>query len=269
MAVLAHTKKWDALVARGIPEHRAGSVRLGDKGKTRRGIATGDNNFFLLNRSRISDENLPADALKPCIGRAADVSGFIFDHDDFERLAKADRRIFLFDPTDTSNSATKRYIEKGEHDGTSATYLSRSRKPWYRAEQRPPAPIWITVFGRGRLKFIRNKAGIKNLTAFHCFYPDEDDPLFADALVACLNSDVIAQAVAKQQRVYGGGLLKIEPADILDIDVPDLRQVSSNLVQQLAHELSELDSHRAPTTRLNALVESAFKEAANREARLL
>jgi len=269
MSFLAHTKKWDALLSAGVQQHRPGSVRLGDKGRTRRGIATGDNSFFLLSRGEIERRNLPADALRRCVGKATDARRFIFNDDDFERLVQEDRRVFLFDPADVSDPATQDYIEAGEQKGVAATYLGRSRKPWYRGEQRPPSPIWITVFGRNRLKFIRNRASVRNLTAFHCFYPEDSDPLFADALVACLNSDVIARAVAKQQRVYGGGLLKIEPADILDIDVPDLRAVDRPLLERLAQALDKLDETGTVSVELNDLVEQAFEQAAAKSVRLL
>jgi len=268
-SLLVRTKKWDALLSSGVKEHRPGSVRLGDKGKTRRGIATGDNGYFLLSRSEVARRGLPPDAVRTCVGRAGDAPGYIFDAASLERLVAADRRVFLFDPPDTSDAAVRAYVEEGERSGVADRYLTRTKSPWYKAEVRPPAPIWITVFGRNRLKFVRNRAGVRNLTAFHCFYPVDDDPIFSDALVACLNSDIIAAAVAKQQRVYGGGLLKIEPADILDIDVPDLRAIDRALLLQLAAALTGLHESGKVPDGLDALVEQAFSQAADRSDRFL
>lgn len=269
MKELSRAKKWDALLASTEHDHRPGSVRLGELGRTRRGIATGDNSYFMLDRATLLAKQIPMTAVQPCISKATDAQGFIFDTKDFEDLVERERKAYLFNPPDDRNSAVAQYLDEGVKRGVADRYLTRAKPKWYRAEERIPAPIWVTVFGRGRLKFLRNKAGCRNLTAFHCLYTSNDDPLFQDALVACLNSDVITGAVAKHQRVYGGGLLKMEPKDILDIDVPDLRKVNEGHLRQLARQLEILDHEGKPSEALNHLVDEAFNAAAKVPDRLI
>lgn len=62
------------------------------------------------------------------------------------------------------------YINIGEANEANLRYLCVQRKPWYSLEKRTPAPIWVSVFNRKGLKFIRNEAGVSNLTTFHCVY---------------------------------------------------------------------------------------------------
>ena len=108
-------------------------------------------------------------------------------------------------------------------------------------ERREPAPIWAAVFGRSELRFVFNEAGILNLTTFHAIYPRSPDREFAMALTACLNSPVVQHRAKLQHRVYGGGLLKYEPKDLLDIQVPNLRKVCRPTLSRLAQSLITLD----------------------------
>ena len=57
---------------------------------------------------------------------------------------------------------------------------------------------------------------------------------FAAALAACLNSAEVQSSALQQSRVYGGGLRKVEPRDLLAIQVPDLRLASSETIKRLA-----------------------------------
>ena len=61
-------------------------------------------------------------------------------------------------------------ISKRKQRRNKRKFLTKSRKPWYALEKRPPAPIWVSVFNRNGVKFIRNEANISNLTTFHCVY---------------------------------------------------------------------------------------------------
>jgi adenine-specific DNA-methyltransferase len=108
-------------------------------------------------------------------------------------------------------------------------------------EQRKPAPIWAAVFGRRGLRFVWNKAGIHNLTAFHGIYPNGLSEIEIKALVAALNSPLVQNLAMRQQRVYGGGLRKYEPKDLLAIEVPALWKCDQPPVSRLAELLDELD----------------------------
>ena len=102
---------------------------------------------------------------------------------DFNNLKTNNQLTYLFNGLNNKNKNVSNYIKKGEIDKINERYLTKSRNPWYSLENRPPAPIWVSVFNRTGLKFIRNEANISNLTNFHCVYPTNlninNDLLFA------------------------------------------------------------------------------------------
>ena len=113
-------------------------------------------------------------------------------------------------------------------EGVNKKYLTASRNPWYALEKRPPAPIWVSVFNRKGLRFIRNYANVSNLTTFHCVYPQKN--LFSDVsidlLFAYLLTDTARKIFEDNSREFGNGLKKFEPNDLnkgLMIDLEEMR----------------------------------------------
>lgn len=267
---LLEEKKWNHLLGNGSGRSFPGFVPLSQLANTRRGIATGANSFFHLTPSAVERLGIRSENLTPCVGRALDATGLIFRKEDFKELVACDGRTYLFDVQNEPNETERAYIYQGESDGLDKRYLCAARNgKWYQMERRPPSAIWATVFGRKGLRFIYNLGRVANLTTFHCIYPDPDSFDFAAALAACLNSRVVQNMARRQHRVYGGGLLKVEPKDLLDIEVPDLRRVSVKTLQELAAMLEKLDTaHRIRSDvevalgELDSRVEQAAQEAA-------
>ncbi|MEI6332610.1 MAG: hypothetical protein WCP16_25490, partial [Pseudanabaena sp. ELA645] len=130
--------------------------------------------------------------LLPCICKAIDVKDNFFTKDKFNSLVNADRQSFLLNAISAKDEKVLKYIEIGEKTGIDKKYLTACRTPWYSLENRPPSPIWVSVFNRSGLKFVRNEANISNLTTFHCVYPVQSslfDNVNIDILFAYLLTD--------------------------------------------------------------------------------
>lgn len=125
--------------------------------------------------------------------------------------------------TVTINVAT--YIKNGEREGVHLRHLTSHRKPWFAVEKRHPAPIWVSVFNRSGLRFVRNEAGVANLTTFHCIYPQPSlfNEVTTDLLFAYLISDTAKLIFEDNMREYGNGLKKFEPNDLNKGKMLDLR----------------------------------------------
>jgi len=235
--------KWDSLFRYGRMKDIAGFVPLSDLGESKRGIATGANKYFHV--SEVEAKNISDHHKKPCVGKASDVKGVVFTSSDYKSMKAKGSRSVLIDFNGRLGEFDKEYIKEGEAQGLHDRYLLSKRSPWYLMERRDVAPIWAAVFGRKNLRFIYNEANVYNLTTFHGFYPYEFNVEYIRALVCCLNSDIVQELAKANMRVYGGGLLKFEPRDILDIQVPDLLKVSKSTIRKLSDFLNALEQARS------------------------
>lgn len=190
--------------------------------KVSRGIATGANNYFTFKRSKIDSYNIPDSSFRRCICHAVDVQSLIFTEDDFEDILNHDKTVFLFDGCANNNDPyVQNYIRLGEAIGVDKKYLTASRSPWYALENRKPSPIWVSVFNRNGLRFIRNEAGVYNLTTFHCVYNIGE--IDTNILFAYLVTNVAKEIFLDNSRQYGNGLVKFEPNDLNKGNVVDLK----------------------------------------------
>lgn len=239
--VLLTTQKWDRLFAMGAHEIASHLITVDAIAKSRRGIATGANEFFHLRPSQTAIYGIQRKNQKICIGRAQDIKGLIFSEQDLAQLEDEDARTRLVSFGADLSSAEEKYLEDGISKKLNERYLLAARSPWYSMENREPAPIWAAVFGRANLRFVLNAAGASNLTTFHCLYPSGLNRKQVTALVALLNSAPVQERAMRHRRVYGGGLAKFEPKDLLQLEVPDVRHLSEATLDEIVSMFAQWD----------------------------
>ncbi len=214
-------------------------VPFSNFGKVVRGIATGANEYFTFNQSKAKQFNIQEKYLLPCVTKSVDIDGAFFTSNDFESLKQQDRFIYLLNATEPTEPSLKKYLAKGEAEEVHKKFLTASRNPWHTLEKRPPSPIWVSVFNRNGLRFIRNEAKISNLTTFHCIYLNMFSAPKADLLFAYLLTDISKDIFNDNRREYGNGLQKFEPNDInkaLMVDIDRIGKKDEEKILALYHE---------------------------------
>lgn len=266
VAALRAAPKWDVLL-RDLPAAPPpGFVRLAALATTRRGLATGANGFFHLSRAAALAQGIAPHRWLPCVAKAGDAPGPVFTAADLDTLEAAGRPTVFLDLTPPLAPSEAAYVDAGAAEGLDARFLTRNRTPWHAPERLSVAPIWAATFARDRLRFVLNEAGALQLTAFHGIFPERRDRAFLRALTACLNAAPVACLAEAQLRRYGGGLRKIEPRDLLEISVPDLRRVPPARLAALGRALAALnEGRRGAQARLDRLVEEVAAEVATGE----
>lgn len=236
--------------------------------KVVRGIATGSNDFFTFNLSKAHQFSIGEQYLLPCICKAVDSKKTFFTSSDFELLKDADKSIYLLNAIAPIDENVNSYINKGLSEDIHRKFLTSKRSPWYALEKRPPAPIWVSVFNRKGLRFIRNEANISNLTTFHCIYPVETDLFLGvdiDLLFAYLLTDTAKEIFEDNSREYGNGLQKFEPNDLnkgmaLDLTIMDkqTKERILKLYRQYRLETLEGNSSKNYLTEINDIFISEY-----------
>jgi adenine-specific DNA-methyltransferase len=206
-------------------------TKLSDLFTVKRGLATGDNKFFIMSGQEIKSRQLPMEFFKPILPspRYLDVDEIEADEEGNPLLKKP---LFLLDCRLPEEEVAERYPRLWDYlingkDSVANRYLCRNRSPWYRQENRYAAPILCTYMGRQGTKrpfrFILNNSKAMATNSYLLLYPKpnltlvmKEYPNFIKKIWATLNASNII-AMLSEGRVYGGGLYKMEPKELANV----------------------------------------------------
>lgn len=239
---LDYAQKWNLYFTPQENHQFKNLVEFSKFAKVKRGIATGGNAFFTLNKGQIESLGLSQDVLVECVCKSPDIKVLVFQEKDFLDLYVSNKKVYLFDGTKAKSTNECNYISYGQKNNYHKSYLNSHRNPWYLIEDKQVAPIWISVFSRDRLKVIRNESQAKNLTTFHgiYFYNELLDESFINVFYCYLLSPICQTLLKQCKREYGGGLDKFEPNDLNNAKVLDISVISKEDIREILDLYNQL-----------------------------
>jgi len=238
---------------------------LSDIGTIKRGIATGDNDFFCLSENEVDEWGIEKEYLSKLIRKNSHISGYKYDQETWERNKEQGNEVWIIYHVDTwkdslRNSNSWEYLDYGEEKGADDSYLARNREPWYVIDRREPADIVFTYMSREGVKFIHNETKARNLNNLHSIYLDDDlDGHETKALLAYLNSNIADEIVRRSGRTYSTGMDKVEPDELKQVPVIDPRNLGGETVEELSslfEELHSSDDEEQTLSKIDTIIES-------------
>jgi adenine-specific DNA-methyltransferase len=215
---------------------------ISDFFRIKRGLATGDNRYFILSREEIRARDLPMAVFRPILPSPR----YLPDDKvraDCDGNPLLDRELFLLDINMNEHEVKEHYptlhayLEEGKQRALHERYLCRHRTPWYAQENRPAAPIVCTYLGRSDttrkrpFRFILNRSMATAANVYLMMYPTgtlasalDEDPTLIERVWKALNA-ITPERLIGEGRVYGGGLHKLEPKELANVPVSDLAQL--------------------------------------------
>lgn len=262
--ILARESKWTRFPAREARSSERTPV-LSDLFRIKRGVATGDNGYFILSEQEIVERRLPWELFTPVLPSPRHLTSDVVRVRP-DGTPDIDRRLFLLDTRLDEDTVRQRYptlheyLQLGRQRGLHERYLCAHRTPWYLQERRPPAPIVCTYLGRSDTKrsqpfrFILNFSGATVANVYLAMYPVEAlaDALTADAglierVWQALRA-LTAEQLLGEGRVYGGGLHKLEPRELANVDASDIVRLLPLSAQPVAQPQLSIFAVEGPTT---------------------
>ncbi|WP_330926638.1 Eco57I restriction-modification methylase domain-containing protein [Candidatus Sororendozoicomonas aggregata] len=243
--VLRSEKKWTRFP---LSEEReaCNNSKLSDFFTIKRGIATGDNKFFVLTREQIESRGLHLEHFRPILPspRYLGASQVNANTDGFPDI---DNQLFVLDCKLSSDEIEKAYpklhtyLQEGVRDGVSQRYLCKKRKIWYSQENRPASSFYCTYIGRSDkdgkkpFRFILNRSKAIVANSYLILYPKPEveqaiaetpdmDKKLHEAL-----SQITGKAMLDEGRVYGGGMHKMEPKELANVPATEIEDLLKSL----------------------------------------
>ena len=208
--------------------------------KVMRGIATGANSYFTFSENELEKFKINKKYVIPCLTKANYAPLNIFTNDDFRELTKQGKKVYLLYINGKKiDKNLEKYLRLGEKKKIHERYLTSHRSPWWLTEERRPAPILVTVFGRKGLRFVRNEAGVVTLTCFHSIYPTKIGEKYIDVFMAFLITDTAQVILGAEKREYGNGLEKFEPNDLNNGLVVDFEKLPSKTILKIKNNYAK------------------------------
>ena len=207
-------------------------LKLGDVFTIKRGLATGDNKFFIIPKSQAARLGVPGEFCRPILPspRYLQISVVEARPDGYPSLEEPLCLIDCGLPEEQVRDLHPRlwqYLEEGKRRRIDEGYLASHRSPWYSQEQRGPAPFVCTYMGRTSVakgdkpfRFIWNKSQATAANVYLMLYPKgilrerlaNNPQLHGDVFDTLCR--ITGEMFVSESRVYGGGLHKLEPKEL-------------------------------------------------------
>lgn len=242
-AELLAEPKWTRLAEeKGRPSASSPVPRLGDFFDIRRGIATGDNSFFILDRGSIEKLGMDMDFFVPVLPSPRNLKTDEVGADEAGWPA-LDNQSFLLscslplDEIRRSSPSLWEYLRAGESVAGSRR-LCRHRSPWYAQETRKTTPFLCSYMGRGDsngrgpFRFVLNHSKAIVTNSYLMLYPKPSLLALMKKRPGALGEIWTAlkkigrDEMESQGRIYGGGLKKIEPKELGRVPCPALGELA-------------------------------------------
>jgi hypothetical protein len=240
LEALRQARKWTGL-AKGTAPGDEPSHTLGDFFAIKRGMATGANAFFILDRQEALRKGIPAEFLRPILPSSRHLPNAVIEAepDGYPRLGKSLAIIDCDLPEPLIQQRHPefwKYLESGRAQGVHSGYLASRRTPWYSQENREPAPFLCTYMGREKsdgnpFRFFWNKSRATAANVYLLLYPKGElkaalaaRPDLYPIVFAHLQA-LTGEHLIKEGRVYGSGLHKMEPKELANLPADALTRI--------------------------------------------
>lgn len=226
--------KWAPAFSGRTVRRSENTPRFDEFFKIRRGIATGGNKFFILDRETIIDKGFNEENIIPVMPSSRYLKNDVVDTEESGYPTGIPQLGLIYtilpeEELKVIDSNLADYIANADEKIRNG-YLVSKRKPWYRQEARDPAPFLLTYMGRSRdaevqpFRFILNKSQAIATNGFLMLYPigKLENALQAGQISLEEVHEVLKSITGDDfrdgGRIYSGGMHKVEPKELAAMD---------------------------------------------------
>lgn len=205
-------------------------IRLGQIANVNVGIVTGNNDFFILNRTKLKDLKLSS-CTSPIISKSNQLKGISFKESDYSLISNLNEDVYVLDFKGALRSKLstnmEKYVIKGEKEGVTLGYKCRIRLPlWWNLKSTWIPDAFLLRQIHDGPKMIVNETESTSTDTIHRVKL-KSNRISAKKLSAIFYTSLTFAFAEIRGRSYGGGVLELEPSEAENLPIPVF---TSNLV---------------------------------------
>ena len=230
-------------------------AQLGKIAKIKRGMVTGYNDFFILDKGKLKVWGIEENYLQPMVTSIRELTNVellpndishqvLMVHDAKEELI-GKKVLHYIQHGEEIEVTTKRgtRIATAAVKGLNNLKTCSQREIWYDLGKHEPPPIISPYLMWDRVVFAHNKAKALAPNTLHYVYPKHSKDV--QFLLGVLNSTLVALLLELTGRSYGGGVLKIEAYELKMLPVINPGKVSAAEKNKVENTLSKIISSQS------------------------
>jgi adenine-specific DNA-methyltransferase len=240
---------------------RPNVIRMGEWVKTRIGVVTGNNEFFILSLVEQAQRSISDDYLVPIIRRSVHLTGLWVRDQDLQFLAENGNKFLLLALNQVESklpTPLQEYIRYGQEAGVPRSRKCRDRRPWYVVPHTFVPRAFMPCMSAAWPRLVINQSGYTcTNNILRVFWKEEraaEDWLRLALGTLSTLSQLSAELVG---RSYGGGVLKLEPKELARLAVPLVPVEASDGLARKVDSLLREDKLSEAT----AIVDSALLDS--------
>ena len=229
---LTNEKQFESSCAAAEPglQPKTKHTKLGELVKIRIGAVTGDSDYFLLTEQERRNRKLPVRCCVRVLTRSSHLRAACITESLWNRLREEGERVWLFRPEGRglNNKSVQRYQRlKPEEGGCHRQrFKIQCRSPWYRTIL--PTDVHGFLSGMSSLGPWIAFSRVRELSATNTLYVVTFRKAKTSADRAAIGLSLLTtsarNALSKVGRRYADGLLKYEPGDLENVEIPVVRK---------------------------------------------
>jgi adenine-specific DNA-methyltransferase len=197
---------------------RRGTHQLKDFADVGIGCVTGANEFFVLRKSVQKEYSLSESYFRKAVSKAGHIRGLFLQTADWRGLAQEDERCLLLTVNEkhppSSSKNVRRYLRRISKSGIRSRYKVSNRPVWYAVPEYKAPRALFTYMAHRYPRLVINNAKAINTNSLHSVRLRSVDPT---TFVAAFYNSMTLMSCELLGRVYGEGVLKLEPSELRQV----------------------------------------------------
>lgn len=219
------------------------SIKLGDIASILIGIVTGDNKFFVINKSHAINNKLQTDSVTPILSKFNMVSGLSLLESDVVKARERDDKCLLVN-TAKSNENSKAlidYLATYPYSKKMNNKTFAKRQIWHRPDDGRIPDAFLSYMHHYGPRLALNDTQITCTNTIHrIFFKEELSPQRRKLIAISLLTTFSQLSAEFEGRSYGSGVLKHEPSEAKKIAIMLPHDLSDSTIDSSFRQIDEL-----------------------------